>query len=222
MFSVGAMNAFVSGISVSLRNTAFTRPALSNVQGGVCCRSVTMTAKSVSVPFLDKPPKLNGDLPADVGFDPLGFSNKYDINYLCEAEVKHGRIAMLAIAGWVFPELVAHLPDPAYSQTNPLEAVKSVGFLPMAQIFLLCMVMEGVAFNKAAKKNYENPGNYGWDAFGLMKDGGSKNHYRIAEVKNGRLAMCAIGGAIHHALITGQGLVEQINTGNWLGGSRPF
>lgn len=34
--------------------------------------------------------------------------------------------------------------------------------------------------------------------------------------------MCAIGGAIHHTLITGQGLVEQINAGNWLGGVRPF
>jgi hypothetical protein len=129
---------------------------------------------------------------------------------------------MLAIAGWVFPEAVAHLPDAAYSATNPLAAVSSVGFLPMAQIFLLCMVMEGVAYNKKAKNNYKNPGDYGWDAFGLMKNGGMQNHYRIAEIKNGRLAMCAIGGAIHHALITNQGLLEQVNAGNWLGGVRPF
>jgi hypothetical protein len=34
--------------------------------------------------------------------------------------------------------------------------------------------------------------------------------------------MLAIGGAIHHTLITHQGLLEQINSGNWLGGTRPF
>jgi hypothetical protein len=36
------------------------------------------------------------------------------------------------------------------------------------------------------------------------------------------LAMIAIGAAIHHTLITNQGLVEQIVSGNWLGGTRPF
>lgn len=216
------MNAFVSGFSVCLRTSSFMRPAISDAARGVSSRTVSMTSKSASVPFLDKPGKLNGQLPADAGFDPLGFSNRFDLNFLRESELKHGRICMLAIAGWVFPELVGHLPDPRYSQMNPIEAVKSVGFLPMAQIFLLCVIMEGISFNKAAKKNYEEPGNYGWDAFGLMKDGGTKNHYRTAEVKNGRLAMIAIGGAIHHTLITGQGLVEQITAGNWLGGTRPF
>jgi light-harvesting complex I chlorophyll a/b binding protein 4 len=129
---------------------------------------------------------------------------------------------MLAIAGWVFPELVAHLPDPMYSQTNPLAAVGAVGFLPMAQIFLAMVVLEGAAYRKSSKENYANPGDYGWDAFGLAKAGGGKNHYRNAEINNGRLAMIAIGGAIHHALITNQGLVEQVTTGNWLGGVRPF
>lgn len=179
--------------------------------------------KSKSVPFLDAPPALaTAEVAAGVQFDPLGFTNKYDLDFLTEAEIKHGRICMLAMAGWVFPEAVAHLPGEAYSQTNPLAAVGSVGFLPMAQIFLLCMVCEAISFNGKARNNYENPGDYGWDAFGLMKNGGAKNHYRVAEIKNGRLAMCAIGGAIHHTLITNQGLLEQINAGNWLGGTRPF
>lgn len=153
--------------------------------------AVRMSGKSASVPFLDAPPKLGaaGELPAGVQFDPLGFSNMWDIDFLTEAEIKHGRICMLAMAGWVFPELVGTLPAAAYQATNPLAAVSSVGFLPMAQIFLLCVIMEGVAYNKKAKSNYADPGNYGWDAFGLMKKGGNKNHYRIAEVKNGRLAM---------------------------------
>lgn len=218
------MAAFVSGISVALRPSPFLSGSALSARAPAASRAaaVSMTAKSASVPFLERPPKLDGSLPADYGFDPLGFSNRWDPKFLFEAEVKHGRIAMLAMAGWVFPELVGHLPDPAYSQTNPLAAVQSVGFLPMAQIVLLVMVMEAISLEKKARNNYENPAEYGWDAFGLMKEGGSNNHYRVAEVKNGRLAMIAIGGAIHHALITNQGLVEQIQAGNWLGGVRPF
>lgn len=90
---------------------------------------------------------------------------------------------MLAMAGWVFPEAVAHLPDPAYSQTNPLAAVSSVGFLPMAQIFLFVVCCEALSFNGKARDNYKNPGEYGWDAFGLMKKDGAQNRYRVAEIK---------------------------------------
>ena len=35
------------------------------------------------------------------GFDPLGFSDYYDIKWLQEAEIKHGRICMLAVVGMV-------------------------------------------------------------------------------------------------------------------------
>ena len=34
-------------------------------------------AKSESVPFLEKPPALDGSMVGDVGFDPLGFSNAW-------------------------------------------------------------------------------------------------------------------------------------------------
>jgi hypothetical protein len=40
------------------------------------------------------------------GFDPLGFSDYYDIKWLQEAEIKHGRICMLAAVGMVSWQLV--------------------------------------------------------------------------------------------------------------------
>lgn len=46
---------------------------------------------SRSIPFMERPAKLDGSMPGDAGFDPLGFSNKYDLNFLREAEVKHGK-----------------------------------------------------------------------------------------------------------------------------------
>ena len=44
----------------------------------------------------------------DVGFDPLGFSTTItelggDLNYVREAELMHGRQAMLATVGFVWP-----------------------------------------------------------------------------------------------------------------------
>jgi hypothetical protein len=39
--------------------------------------STPLQAKSPSVPFLEKPPALDGSMAGDVGFDPLGFSNAW-------------------------------------------------------------------------------------------------------------------------------------------------
>jgi hypothetical protein len=38
--------------------------------------------QSEAIPFLEKPPKLDGSLAGDVGFDPMGFSNSYDMKWL--------------------------------------------------------------------------------------------------------------------------------------------
>lgn len=86
------MVAFVSafGGAALSRPTAFSGVRLSSRATPVASR-VSMDA-SKSVPFLDRPAKLDGSLPGDVGFDPLGFSNMFDVNFLREAEVKHGTI----------------------------------------------------------------------------------------------------------------------------------
>ena len=54
----------------------------------------------------------DGSLAGDVGFDPLGFGNDKDgqpageqVRYMREAELKHGRLAMLAGLGWPTSEL---------------------------------------------------------------------------------------------------------------------
>jgi hypothetical protein len=37
--------------------------------------TTSLNAKSTSLPFLEKPPALNGKYPGDVGFDPVGFTS---------------------------------------------------------------------------------------------------------------------------------------------------
>jgi len=64
-----------------------------------------MAEKSKAIPFLDKPKNLDG-LVGDKGFDPIGFSNFIDVRFLREAEIKHGRTAMLGFLGFVASEFV--------------------------------------------------------------------------------------------------------------------
>ena len=51
---------------------------------------------SQAIPFLERPPVLTGELAGDVGFDPLRLAkNKESLWAYREAEIKHGRLAML-------------------------------------------------------------------------------------------------------------------------------
>lgn len=122
---------------------------------------------------------------------------------------------MLAIVGWVFPEAVYHLPNEMYSASNPLNAPRMVGWLPIIQILLFIAACEAQSVRKVYEESCEKPGNYGFDPFGFSRDDNKRKFYELAEIKNGRLAMVAIGGAIHHALLTNVGLVEQIQKGQW-------
>lgn len=85
------MVAFVSALAPLpvAHASAFHGARFVQRQAHVTTARFSMIA-SKAVPFLPQPAKLDGSLPGDVGFDPLGFSDMWDINFLREAEVKHG------------------------------------------------------------------------------------------------------------------------------------
>ena len=61
----------------------------------------TISKYSQSIPFLRRPQHLTQEYAGDVGFDPLNLAtSREQLTYYREAEVKHGRLAMLAAAGW--------------------------------------------------------------------------------------------------------------------------
>jgi hypothetical protein len=85
--------------------------------------------RSTALPFDKRPPALDGSLPGDVGFDPVGFSSSptrpwlyggegRSLKWYREAELVHGRVAMLAVLGWVFPNIY-HLPGNEDVSTSP-------------------------------------------------------------------------------------------------------
>lgn len=95
---------------------------------------------SASIPFLKQPKNLDG-MVGDIGFDPFGFAEVFPVKFMREAELKHGRIAQLAVVGWLVSEIV-HVPGAAYQSENPVDAMAAVGAGPMLQIFAFCGLLE--------------------------------------------------------------------------------
>lgn len=119
-----------------------------------------------------------------------------------------GRVAMLAFLGFVVQEFI-RLPGDMYSEPNGVKAFFQVGPQPLIQIFLFCGFLE-FTLHKGKMTQMDmfadgkrEPGNFGFDPLGFGKDPSKRERLALAELKNGRLAMIAIGGLIHHALVTG-------------------
>lgn len=155
--------------------------------------------------------------------DPLNISEYVDIKFLQEAEVKHGRICMLAFLGLVVAELYTF---PFYAGAPGLVVSRhdwAVQQGAMWQILLWCSffeVMTMPAFLQMVDgTNDRLPGDYMFDPLGFSKDASKMMKYKVNEIKNGRLAMVAVSGAIHHAMITKQNLLEQLLGFNVVPGS---
>jgi len=188
---------------------------------------------SAAIPFQERPPKLDGSLVGDVGFDPLGLSNLWDLNWLRAAEIKHGRVGMLAATGFLVQEGY-RLPGPASNPElfsapkTPLEALSAAPPLGLAQIVFVIFLIELTTSGKLLNTEsiYEDgsgpagagpgtaPGDLGWDPLGLALNG-VKPEYAIAELKHGRLAMLGAAGMLAGSLVSGKSISEQ--TYDWLG-----
>ena len=94
-------------------------------------------------------------------------------------------------------------------------APSAVGLSAMMQIIVFAGVEE-YRTNKG-KITMENmfedpsrvPGNLGFDPMGYWKKSSAEEMVKLQlqEIKNGRLAMLAIGGMIHHNFVTGEPLL---------------
>lgn len=101
-------------------------------------------AKSKAIPFLNAPPALDGTMAGDVGFDPLLLSNIVPLKWSREAELKHARVCMLAVAGWVAVDLGMVVPlAPKVSSLAAHDAAVDKG--PMFLLLLGVSVVEIVA-----------------------------------------------------------------------------
>ncbi|KAJ1639476.1 chlorophyll a/b-binding protein domain-containing protein [Pavlovales sp. CCMP2436] len=213
----------------------------SNVKGGTAPLFGPSSAKakaggqlSASIPFAPQPEKLDGTMLGDIGFDPLGLSNLWDLNWLRAAEIKHGRVGMLASLGFLTQEAY-RLPGPASNPgmfaagKAPIEALVAAPPLAIAQIVFVIFLIELATASrlfdteaffegetaKNAPAGSGNAGDLGWDPLGLSADGLNLD-YAIAELKHGRLAMLGAAGMLAGCLVSpGQTIAQQ--TYAWVG-----
>lgn len=212
--------AFISAAAVAPRATTLSRSSLcgARVSQTVATRSSMTMEMSPAVPFLPKPEKLSPDLPGYAGFDPLGFSNLFNLKFLQEAEIKHSRVCMLACIGLLVSEQVTL---PFYSGAPKLaRAVHDwgVGQGSMVQLLFWISMFEVIVgvpalIQMLTLDSPRKPGEYAFDPLGMGKSAEAFKKNQTAELINGRLAMIGIGGILHHEFVTGLTPVQQLLSG---------
>ena len=168
---------------------------------------------------------LPGSLDPVPEFDPLGFAADADLDKVKqyrEAELQHGRVAMLAVVGFLATEQPFEF-HPLFETANKdigpairhLDEVRAV-----APIFfeILVVVIGALELNRAlvgwikpteVKKQVLNddyfPGDVGFDPLGLRpSDETEFIALHTKELQNGRLAMLGAAGIVAQELVNGK------------------
>jgi len=193
--------------SLAFAPTALVQPQQVSRSGDV---TMAIAKASNACPFLTAPPCQSSKLAgAEAGFDPLYLSEFIDIKWAREAELKHGRICMLAATGYFMQEFIGLPNYPGYT-TNPVEAFSSVPPEGLAQIALFLSFLE-ITMNKGKFTQFDmfedparEPGNLGFDPLKFGDNKETRERLEMAELRNGRLAMLAFSGMIHQTFVTGK------------------
>jgi len=168
-----------------------------------------MMAKSEALPFAERAPGLDAvsGYAGDVGFDPLGFSNhelgpfdsaKEHMAWMREAEIKHGRVCMLATIGWIAVDWglrAPGLPDSLTSLNSYQAHDASVAQGGLIVLMIACGVFEiaGAGAIKASLDGERVPGDFALTG-GFGKTDASLAKLREQEIAHCRLGMMAISG----------------------------
>jgi hypothetical protein len=172
--------------------------------------TVALSAMSKSIPFLTVPEKLDGSMVGDMGFDPMGLSDiQTDLRYARWAELKHGRVCMLAVLGMVWQEYGPHLPGAAYATTDPFEAISSVGFGSNVQTLFAIGVVELANWEETFNGSSRPGVLSGWEGSGWANLSEKDKQKRFEqEIVHCRLAMIAFIGATHQTFLLHKGLLD--------------
>mmetsp|Transcript_12628 Transcript_12628/g.14233 ORF Transcript_12628/g.14233 Transcript_12628/m.14233 type:complete len:215 (-) Transcript_12628:128-772(-) len=145
-------------------------------------------------------------------FDPLKLSETYAplLPWFREAELRHGRTAMLAVLGFIATDFV-RIPGEMYSFEAIPKTIDAHNILveqgPMVQLLMWVGLFDLIitAPACAATMNGErDAGDFGWMTY-APKDKEGFDGKRASELLNGRLAMCAVGGIATQSVLTGNG-----------------
>jgi len=170
-----------------------------------------------------------GILPPVGLFDPLGFGARADANLLRkyrEAELTHGRIAMIATFGFFTGEAVQGI-TPLFGGNVKGAGITQIGQVPAGFWITFAaftfaietdrvqrMIFDPSTCPPELKNRYRPdyiPGDIGFDPFGLKpRDPAEFKIKQTKELQNGRLAMLASSGFIAQELANKKGIVENV------------
>lgn len=141
------------------------------------------------------------------------------LKWMRAAELKHSRLAMLAVVGWPLAEILqSSLPFGGLAFTDGRAPVLTNGLLAYSPFMLIVL---GAAawfelqstdtvfqtFLSPPTKEYV-PGDLGFDPLGLMDKVPASLDQRTNEVYNGRLAMLAITGFATQEFLWGRPVID--------------
>jgi hypothetical protein len=203
--------------------------------------AVPFNKPSAALPYkgdAGAPATLDGTLPGDFGFDPVGFSaapfaslfdkrssdTMSDLYWLREAEITHGRIAQLAVLGFIWPSFFGTFPGneevglDAYSYVNPTEALDHIPNLAVAQIVGAMSWVELYRVNLIKTQGSSRmPGdlNLGqgagrYNPFNLNYTPEQYAEKQLQEIKHCRLAMLGAAGLWLQACNSGTDIGSQL------------
>ncbi|KAL9139372.1 Light-harvesting complex [Amphidinium carterae] len=203
--AVGAKAAAGTAGAKAAAGTAAVKGSGAVGAGAGTGKSIQKEEEVKSKPGFDPSTQL-GAMPPLGFWDPAGFAKVGDeagFRNLRAAEIKHGRVAMMAAVGGVVQHYVQF---PGFeSVPKGLGAVTTVpGSYGVAALFIAAGLLELGAWTESPDKE---PGNFG-DPAGLSQ---YTEEMRLRELNNGRFAMFAAIGIIAAELYTGLDAVEQLS-----------
>ncbi|CAE6078598.1 unnamed protein product [Arabidopsis arenosa] len=221
--------SFLGGKKLRLKKK-LTVPAVSRPDASV--RAVAADPdRPIWFPGSTPPEWLDGSLPGDFGFDPLGLSSDPDsLKWNVQAELVHCRWAMLGAAGIFIPEFLTKigiLNTPSWYTAGEQEY-----FTDKTTLFVVELILIGWAEgrrwadiikpgsvntdpvfpnNKLTGTDVGYPGGLWFDPLGWGSGSPAKlKELRTKEIKNGRLAMLAVMGAWFQHIYTGTGPIDNL------------
>jgi len=239
------MRSFTAALTALLASTAAafapnaapqTCSAVSAMPDRMWDSMVDPNERSKALPFLPRPINLDGSMVGDVGFDPFYLSSipknfagfiqppQWEevegiptLYWMREAELKHGRVCMMAWFGWVaadggfgfplrFPGdiySVESVPN-SFAAHDVMVAQGSMGFM-LTAAFLIEIATGAVLVEVAKGESDREAGDYKLDPLRFLvgKSKEDVDRMKLRELLNGRLAMMAFAGVVTQAGLEG-------------------
>jgi light-harvesting complex I chlorophyll a/b binding protein 1 len=149
------------------------------------------------MPFLPYPENLKGYLGDDVGFDPLRISDYVPMDYLRESELKHGRICMAAIVGFIAVDqgFVIHPLGQGLSSVQAHDVLCEKGVMGNALVFIgFAEIVSWLGIAEMLQGSGRAPGDFGLDGgflAGKSEEQINKLKYQELKVRIGHVVYVA-------------------------------